>query len=281
MTNEKHTHRGKVLGLAALLAFLVLTLAAFGIGAGFLGETASGQNAAVTQEQTAAAEEKNFAEQTTAQAQGEKVERTTIEAGQLEKFLEDLAYQDLNNFWAQNFAYFAQTTTSAAEDQYSSTYYTPAGLVVVSDEPVETPCGTATPEEAMFYCQADNTIYYGLIGELEMVKKFGDFDFAVALAHEWGHHIQNQLGFYNHINESNDVAFENQADCFAGVWAASNQTYDLSKASIRLALEAQVYLGDVRTEEQGKDHGSPDERVEWFVTGLETGDPAQCLTFAG
>ena len=272
MTNEKRTHRGKVLGLVALLVFLVLTGASFGIGEGSSGKTASGENAAA-------------AEKTAAQAQGEKVERTMIEAEELEEFLEDLAYQDLNNFWAQNFAYFAQTTT--VEDQYSGSdgsgtpYYTPAGLVIVSDEPVKTPCGPATPEQAMFYCLADNTVYYGLIGELEMVKKFGEFDFAVALAHEWGHHIQNQLGFFNHRDERNDVAFENQADCFAGAWTTSfdSRHNAVSEQDIRLALEAQASLGDVRTEAQGKDHGSPNERVKWFKVGLETGDPAQCTTF--
>jgi hypothetical protein len=101
----------------------MLTGGMLGIEAGSLGKTASGQNADASQEQTAAAEKKDFAEEkdvvehTTAQVQGEKVERTTIEAEELEEFLEDLAYQDLNNFWPQNFAYFAQTTV--AEDQYS------------------------------------------------------------------------------------------------------------------------------------------------------------------
>jgi predicted metalloprotease len=34
-----------------------------------------------------------------------------------------------------------------------------------------------------------------------------------------------------------------------------------------------------RLEEEGKNHGSPEERVRWFLTGYTTGDPQQCATF--
>ena len=59
----------------------------------------------------------------------------------------------------------------------------------------------------------------------------GDFAQAYIIAHEVGHHVQNQIGIMEEVNSAQQqasnqvdanrlsVRLELQADCFAGVWA--------------------------------------------------------------
>jgi predicted metalloprotease len=229
-------------------------------------------------------------ESTSASARGEPA--TIKEKGGLKKYMEYMAYQEVNNFWAQAFAAVqenavdeqpftgqAEVTDGGSTTEGQGSYYTSA-LLEITDQAIDSSCGPVALESGPLYCPLDTTIYYPLEEAKEMAKKFGAFDYANALAHEWGHHVQQELGYWEARDENNDVAFENQADCFSGVWAASY--YDrgyLEENDILSAMEAQAFLGDAKTEEEGKSHGSPQERVVWFLKGFETGDASQCRTF--
>lgn len=96
---------------------------------------------------------------------------------------------------------------------------------------VSTACGTATSAVGPFYCPADESIYLdeSFFGTLE--QQFGAASTpaveAYVMAHEYGHHIQNQIGVLNRVQQggagdgSAAVRSELQADCFAGVWFAN------------------------------------------------------------
>lgn len=206
---------------------------------------------------------------------------TVDQQGSLEDYLTYIALEEIDPFWAQVFASTGQTSAQYG-DQYSggSSGYQSAALMI-SGQPVQTACGgVASDETGSLYCGADNTVYFTTNRELEDAGTYGEFSFAFTIAHEWGHHVQNQLGYFNLSDETNDVAFENQADCFAGVWAYSYYARGgLDDDAVLEGINATYGFGDARSEEEGKDHGSPTERLRWFLTGYDTGDPSQCATF--
>ena len=83
----------------------------------------------------------------------------------------------------------------------------------------------------------------------------GDFAWAYVIAHEVGHHVQQQLGTSDEVRrlqsqnpgDRNDlsVRLELQADCCAGVWA-STVFEDLEEGDIEEAIRASEAVGDDR-----------------------------------
>ena len=168
---------------------------------------------------------------------------------------------------------------------------------------VNTGCGYASSAVGPFYCPADKLVYIDLGFFDDVSDKLGvevtPFVQAYVLAHEYGHHVQDQLGVLEAIRgdaqgpESKGVRSELQADCYAGVWAANAvQTgliEELTQADINSGLDAAAAIGDDRIQEktQGQvdreswTHGSSEQRRRWFSRGYETGKPAACDTFSG
>jgi uncharacterized protein len=184
----------------------------------------------------------------------------------------------------------------------SGKQYREADTVFFTDE-VSTGCGVADARVGPFYCPNDAQVYVDLGFFDELASQFGvstgPFVEAYVIAHEYGHHVQNQLGVLKSVRgdaqgpESRAVRSELQADCYAGVWAAhavdSGLIEELTQADINQGLDAAAAIGDDRIQErtQGQvnpetwTHGSSEQRRRWFSRGYENGRPPACDTFSG
>ena len=174
---------------------------------------------------------------------------------------------------------------------------------------VRTDCGGATSGSGPFYCPADELVYIDLTFFDTLQQQFGAegglFVNAYVIAHEYGHHVQNVLGINQQVTPgetgpaSGTVRLELQADCFAGAWANHAETVpdesgeplitEITQDDVDRALDAAARIGDDfiqqnlgggTVDQDAFTHGSSEQRQRWFTTGYQTGDPAQCDTFA-
>jgi len=174
--------------------------------------------------------------------------------------------------------------------------YAPPTLVLFSGR-VQSACGMASAAAGPFYCPLDKKVYIDLAFYDELKRRFGapgDFAQAYVIAHEIGHHVQNQLGISNKVQSMRQrlsdrdynqlsVRMELQADFLAGVWAHHVARYAgiLDEQDIREAVNAAAAIGDDRIQKQAQGyvvpdaftHGTSEQRVRWFLYGLKTGNP--------
>lgn len=152
-------------------------------------------------------------------------------------------------------------------------------------------CGGASSVVGPHYCPLDNSIYLDetFFGELttRLGATGGDVAEAYVIAHEVGHHVQNQLGLLSdrQTNEAS-INTELQADCFAGLWAASLKDMGIFETNeIQEALNAASSVGDdsIQKRTQGEiqpeswTHGSSEDRVSAFTKGYESGMFQICM----
>ena len=174
--------------------------------------------------------------------------------------------------------------------------YAPPTLVLFTGQ-VRSACGMASAAAGPFYCPLDKKVYIDLAFYDELKRRFGapgDFAQAYVIAHEIGHHVQNQLGISTKVQSMRprlsdrdynklSVRMELQADFLAGVWAHHVARFagTLDEDDIREAVNAAAAIGDDRIQRQSQGyvvpdaftHGSSEQRVRWFLYGLKTGDP--------
>jgi hypothetical protein len=186
--------------------------------------------------------------------------------------------------------------------QQMGTRYQPPKLTLYHGQ-IASACGFSSAAAGPFYCPGDRKVYLDLSFFQELSQRFGapgDFARAYVIAHEVGHHVQNQLGLMDAAQKNMagapdrarnemSVRLELQADCLAGVWGHSSVQRNIIDAKdIESGLAAAAAVGDDRIQKQtrgyvvpeGFTHGSSAQRVKWFRTGLESGDLRQCDTFA-
>jgi len=176
--------------------------------------------------------------------------------------------------------------------------------LVIFDRATPTACGTGQTAMGPFYCPLDQKVYIDLAFYQALRDKFrapGDFAQAYVIAHEVGHHVQNQLGIMKKMDEFRrrmtetqynqlSVRLELQADCFAGVWAHhANNRQLLEAGDVEEALRAAAAIGDdtIQRRTQGSivpesfTHGTSEQRMRWFMTGMKSGQISACNTFDG
>jgi predicted metalloprotease len=146
---------------------------------------------------------------------------------------------------------------------------------------IRTRCGgEAANDESAFYCPADDTIYFGEAIGREIYDNIGDFGVAYALAHEYAHNVQQELGWFQSGRKLTTVApFELQADCMAGTWAFSvYQRGRVDDSDLDEAINTAYAVGDFDLTNP-QHHGTPKQRARAWLTGYQSGDPSDCRRF--
>lgn len=180
--------------------------------------------------------------------------------------------------------------------------YTPATLVLFKDA-TRSACGGASEATGPFYCPMDKKVYLdtGFFTTLhQRLGAGGDFAAAYVVAHEIGHHVQDELGILAKANEirqqvsqeeSNaiSVRIELQADCLSGIWAreAAQTLGTIERGDLEEAVNAARQIGDDTLQRNAGQrpmphtftHGTSEQRSRWFMIGLQSGQLAECDTF--
>lgn len=180
--------------------------------------------------------------------------------------------------------------------------YQPATLVLFKTA-TRSPCGGASEATGPFYCPGDKKVYLdtGFFTTLrDRLGAGGDFAAAYVVAHEIGHHVQDELGILGQANgirqrvaetESNaiSVRIELQADCLSGIWAreAAQSLGVVEKGDFQEALNAASQIGDDTLQRNAGErpmpdsftHGTSEQRMRWFTVGLQSGKLEDCDTF--
>ncbi|MEO1617007.1 MAG: neutral zinc metallopeptidase [Planctomycetota bacterium] len=203
---------------------------------------------------------------------------------------------------------FAGVVLQYTEDVWSQLFaemgerYRPPKMVLFSGQTTSA-CGGATSSTGPFYCPADEKVYLDTSFFVQLDQQLGapgDFAQAYVIAHEVGHHIQNLTGKTNYVEKIRrtrskeaanhaSVQLELQADFYAGVMLhhAQRMKNIIEPGDIEEGLRAAAAIGDDRLQERSQGyavpesftHGSSEQRLRWFMKGLETGDFRQGNTF--
>lgn len=181
--------------------------------------------------------------------------------------------------------------------------YQPATLVLYSGI-TQSPCGDASGSTGPFYCPGDKKVYLDTDFFTTLSQDLGakgDFAMAYVVAHEVGHHVQDELGILSKANklraqvseaQSNaiSVRIELQADCLAGIWGrdAEAQFGTIEPGDFQEAVNAARQIGDDTLQRNAGQapmpdsftHGTSAQRSKWFQIGLKSGQIADCDTFS-
>lgn len=199
---------------------------------------------------------------------------------------------------ADQYEVFASTVLGSTNEYWNVQFnalnkeYTQPSLVLFRTA-TQSGCGVATSDVGPHYCPADQTIYIDETFFVELQQRFqakgGDVAEAYVIAHEVGHHVQNLDGSLQAAQQNGTqasaIAIELQADCYAGAWANSIAPLGVFEPNeITEAIDAAAAVGDDRIQQSVNGqvspetwtHGSSADRVKWFTTGFESGDPAVC-----
>jgi len=223
----------------------------------------------------------NNAPQNAAPADGDDPQVPQDEHSEKLKKFVSVVLADTEDVWAEVFESMNQQ-------------YPPPKLVLFTGQ-VQSACGFASAASGPFYCPEDQKVYIDLAFYDELQSRFGapgDFAQAYVIAHEIGHHVQNQLGILQKVHalkgrvsdeEYNQasVRLELQADFLAGMWAnhAQKMRDILEPGDIEEALRAATAIGDDTLQRQATGHVVPDsfthgtsaQRSRWFRKGIQSG----------
>jgi uncharacterized protein len=211
--------------------------------------------------------------------------------------------------------HFVDVVLGDTEDRWTEifsasgrTYHPPKLLLFSGTE--QGACGMAKEAMGPFYCPTDQRIYLdtGFFDDLQ--NKFGgctdskacQFSEAYVIAHEVGHHVQDELGTLSRVTNAQKVAssqaqanalqvrIELQADCFAGLWAnrAQKKHSFLDPGDVDQAMQTASAIGDDRLQKEMQGyvvpdsftHGTSEQRKRWFMNGFNSGEISACDTLS-
>ena len=182
--------------------------------------------------------------------------------------------------------------------------YNPPTLVIYDQSTPTGGCGMGSASAGPFYCPADKKVYIDLTFYQDLSTKYqaaGDFAMAYVIAHEVGHHVQNELGTMDAYNQKRqglsekaanalNVRLELQADYYAGAWANYVKGQGLLEVGdLEEAMAAAHAVGDDTLQEAAYGttvpdsftHGTSEQRQKWFQRGYQYGDLRHGDTFSG
>ena len=184
----------------------------------------------------------------------------------------------------------------------------PPALVMFS-RATQSGCGFAQAAMGPFSCPNDRKVYLDTSFFQDLERRFGACDVgsktcqfaqAYVIAHEIGHHLQNQLGLLPQVQQkqgamgqaeanSLQVRVELQADCLAGAWAnrAQAKWQFIEPGDVEAAMQTASAIGDDQLQHQSQGyvvpitftHGTSAQRTRWFMTGLKSGELSSCNTY--
>jgi len=187
-------------------------------------------------------------------------------------------------------------------------YHPPKLRLFSGSEP--TPCAFARSAMGPFYCPRDQRVYLDTSFFNDLQNKFGGcsnsnacrFSEAYVIAHEVGHHVQDELGILPRVTQAQQAAssqadanalqvrVELQADCFAGIWAnhAQQEHSFLDPGDVDQALQTASAIGDDRLQRETQGyvvpdaftHGTSAQRKRWFMNGFNSGKISDCNTLS-
>jgi predicted metalloprotease len=190
---------------------------------------------------------------------------------------------DINDYWAREYPLISGGQT-----------YAPPKAFVPWTGNIDTACGTAdsfNPNTGTgmgpFYCPPDQTIYLDMDFANFQFDSVGEVPFLipVVLAHEVGHHVQDELGMQvcyqtpcldPNVLTSQEIEY--MADCYAGSWSRDAElrgrlgSSDIDANIVQYA----VLLGGGKEGADPGGHGEGPKRVWWFLNGYVEG-AAKCF----
>jgi uncharacterized protein len=209
--------------------------------------------------------------------------------------------KDPNNVFVSRVLGSTERTWNGIFKQLGRTYQPPQ--LILFHDAVDSACGQASASSGPFYCSGDEHVYLDTSFFAELSQRFGAggaFANAYVIAHEVGHHVQNQLGISDQVmqaaQQGRDMKGENglsvrqelQADCFAGIWGnTAQEAANITQKDVQDAIRAAEVIGDDHIQKSSRGyinpdsftHGSSAQRVKWFMQGFTTGDINKCDTF--
>jgi predicted metalloprotease len=139
-------------------------------------------------------------------------------------------------------------------------------------------CGWTILDNAS-YCDRDRSISYDRRLVAAAARR-GEFAAATILAHEWGHYVQDRLGWLTWAMRRHYwLGVELQADCYAGMFLRyANDAALLKPGDLDAAMQLMAAVGEnmpVKPTTPGA-HGTSRQRLHWFTSGYDTGDLTTC-----
>ena len=192
----------------------------------------------------------------------------------------DAAFADITRFWVDTY-----------EPTYGGAFEPVAGIYAMYPERQDDPQSCDGP---VTYDQVEGNAFYTSCGDLimyddaqllpDLVQRYGTAAVAVVAAHEYGHAIQQRAGVFD-LNLPT-IETEQQADCFAGAWAAhaargEGEVIRFDDADVKAGLLAMIEVRDPPGFDSANDpngHGSAFDRVGAFQEGFINGT-GRCADF--